>query len=492
MTTTLSTARPTDAREDAELVAAVRAGDDRAYEALYERYHRRITLFLHAKVGDWGRAEDLTQEVFLSALRRMRETDRPIAFKPWVYEIAKNASIDQFRRARRTEEVSYEAAEELRSVEQERLAARAPAPDVAVEVGQQLEHLRGAFGSLSDSHHRILVMRELEGRSYREIGQKMNLSRPGVESTLFRARRRLSEEYVELATGARCRRVREKFEAVLMGRAGVRDRRRVERHLAWCRTCRADARTAGLESSMLIREGAGARVAALLPLPLLFRRGPESSFVQSAAASPGLLDAAASSWKAAAAALALAAASSGAGAASQASGAPLEPEPAAPKSVPALQLPLKSLEEASRLPRARPAASPAPAPPARPPRVRVGEGIGSAVISAPRAAAPAGPAGGVVSSSAAGTTRPDSAPGVGSGGSNAGVPAAAGATSAQPGSLDAAGAGAPGATTSVPLPALAPAPVAAATAGTATRTLGTLTTTVDTVAAPVLALTPRR
>ena len=45
-------------------------------------------------VHDHGQAEDITQDVFMSALRRMRATETPIAFKPWVYEIAKNASID--------------------------------------------------------------------------------------------------------------------------------------------------------------------------------------------------------------------------------------------------------------------------------------------------------------------------------------------------------------------------------------------------------------
>jgi len=60
-------------------------------------------------VRDHGRAEDVTQEVFMSALRRMRATDTPIAFKAWVYEIAKNACIDAFRRSRRVEEVSFDA-----------------------------------------------------------------------------------------------------------------------------------------------------------------------------------------------------------------------------------------------------------------------------------------------------------------------------------------------------------------------------------------------
>src|SRR6476659_3051793 len=89
---------------DNQLVAAVRAGDDRAFERLYERYHRRIAAYIYGMVNDYARAEDITQDVFMSALRRMRETERSIAFKPWIYEIAKNACIDQFRRSKRAEE----------------------------------------------------------------------------------------------------------------------------------------------------------------------------------------------------------------------------------------------------------------------------------------------------------------------------------------------------------------------------------------------------
>ena len=75
-------------------------------------------------VKDHGRAEDVTQEVFVSALRRMRETERPIAFKPWIYEIAKNACIDQFRRSRRAEEVSLDADDGLAPADYGRLVAR--------------------------------------------------------------------------------------------------------------------------------------------------------------------------------------------------------------------------------------------------------------------------------------------------------------------------------------------------------------------------------
>src|ERR1700731_1416255 len=93
---------------DQELVVAVRQGDDRAFEELFSRYRGRISGYVVGMVGDHGRAEDITQDVFISALRRLRGTERPIAFKPWLYEIAKNACIDEFRRRRRRQEVPLE------------------------------------------------------------------------------------------------------------------------------------------------------------------------------------------------------------------------------------------------------------------------------------------------------------------------------------------------------------------------------------------------
>src|SRR3954465_6041465 len=179
MATIASVAAPTSppriagAPTDHDLVAAVRRGDDRAVEALYERCHRRIAGYIYGMVGDYGRAEDIAQDVFMSALRRMRDTDRPIAFKPWIYEIAKNACIDQFRRSRRAEEVSFDADEGAGAAETARLASADASPDDAMHAKQQLSHLCGAFGGLSETHHQILVLRELEGLSYREIGEKM-------------------------------------------------------------------------------------------------------------------------------------------------------------------------------------------------------------------------------------------------------------------------------------------------------------------------------
>lgn len=256
---------------DASLVVRVRAGDDRAFELLYERYHRRIAAYVFGMVRDHGRAEDVAQEVFLSALRRMRDTDRPIAFKPWLYEIAKNACIDQFRRARRTQEVPFDVEGGPGAEGLGRLACPGPTPDVAVANRMSLDHLCGAFGGLSQAHHDILVMRELEGLSYREIGERMGMSRPGVESTLFRARRRLTDEYRELVSGERCLRVQQIVGAAVQVVPGVRDQRRLAAHLSHCQPCRRHARVAGLDANLLAGSRI-ARAAAFLPLPLVLRR----------------------------------------------------------------------------------------------------------------------------------------------------------------------------------------------------------------------------
>src|SRR5437764_11250475 len=150
--TTLAPGRPGGEITDHDLVRAARAGDDQAFESLYRRYQRRIAAYVNGMVHDYARAEDITQDVFISALRRMRQTDTPIAFKPWIYEIAKNACIDAFRRSKRAEEISYDADDTLGDHDG-RLMHRGPAPEVAVDQKMSLEHLRGAFGGLSDAHH---------------------------------------------------------------------------------------------------------------------------------------------------------------------------------------------------------------------------------------------------------------------------------------------------------------------------------------------------
>jgi len=258
---------------DHQLVAAVRRGDDRAFEQLYDRYQRRIAGFVHGMVHDYQRSEDITQEVFISALRRIRDTERPIAFRPWIYEIARNACIDAFRRSRRTETVRFDGDDHAE--EYAHRAAPAFEPDTAVGAKEQLDHLQGAFAGLSDVQHEMIVMRELEGHSYQEIGNRLGLSRPAVESGLFRARRRLTEEYDELVSGRRCRRIQATIASVDEPVLGAREEARLARHIAHCQPCRRQAAICGFDAVALSRRPVhkriAAKVGAWLPLPAFLR-----------------------------------------------------------------------------------------------------------------------------------------------------------------------------------------------------------------------------
>lgn len=261
--------KPADQRmDDVDLVAAVRAGDDRAFELLFMRYQSRIAAYVRGMVRDHERAEDITQDVFIAALRRMRATDTHIAFKPWIYEIAKNACIDAFRRTRRTSELPFDDDDDLAAS----MVAHGGGPDAVVDAKLAIDNLCGAFGGLSQVHHDILVMREFEDLSYREIGDRLGMSQAAVESTLFRARRRLSEEYEELVSGERCLSVRAILDAPRGRAVGVRDQRRMARHVAHCQPCRRHARLAGVDLDVVARAPAAARIAALIPLPAFLRR----------------------------------------------------------------------------------------------------------------------------------------------------------------------------------------------------------------------------
>jgi RNA polymerase sigma factor (sigma-70 family) len=266
----IATVSPRRGTSDSKLVNRVRAGDEGAFEELYRRYNRRIASFARGIVRDEGRAEDVAQETFLSALRRLRATDSEIAFKSWIYEIARNAAIDSYRRTNRAEEVPMDSEELLPPSDRRRLVGTA-VPESALVAKERLEHLRGALDELSETHHRILVMRELEGLSYREIGERLELTRPAVESTLFRARRRLEREYEELDTGRRCQSMRVVIARLSNGISSDREERRLARHARRCTACRKRARELGVEP-IGRRRGIAARAAALLPLPAFLRR----------------------------------------------------------------------------------------------------------------------------------------------------------------------------------------------------------------------------
>ena len=266
---------------DDRLVAAAQAGSPEAFAALFQRYRPEIARYAGRTLGDDGRAEDVVQEIFISALRGIGTLDRPAGFKPWLYRIAHNACIDHIRRHGKAREVPFDA-HGLPPAEEIRLFRQLPSSHAALAQKENFSNLRQALTDLPEAQAEILVLRELEGLSYDEIGVRMSISRSAVESMLFRARRALRAEYGEISTGERCVRMRTVMAQTVEGVGKRSERRALIRHLHGCPGCRRDAFVMGLGPLLDVdrRRGVRAglsRVAALLPLPGFLNRRTEGT-----------------------------------------------------------------------------------------------------------------------------------------------------------------------------------------------------------------------
>jgi RNA polymerase sigma factor (sigma-70 family) len=160
---------------DARLVDLVRAGNDRAFEAIVLR-HQRSLLRHCRRLLPASRAEDAVQQTLLRALEAMRADDREIRLGPWLHRILHNTAIDSLRRLDSHWE---ELDEHMDGVEP---------THAAVERRARFRSVVAGVGSLPERQRRALVLRELEGRSYDEIAADLGVSGAGVRQLLNRAR----------------------------------------------------------------------------------------------------------------------------------------------------------------------------------------------------------------------------------------------------------------------------------------------------------------
>jgi RNA polymerase sigma factor (sigma-70 family) len=230
-------------RSDEQLVALFRAGSDEAFRAIHDRYRARLLAYARQMLGGSRQdAEDALQDVFFRAYGALRANDRPVSLRAWLYRVAHNRCIDQLRRP-------VAVASEILEV------TRLPQPDPPAET-QRREDLRRLVTDVSrlpEQQRSALLMRELQGLSYEELSESLDVSVAAVKSLLVRARGGLVE--AAQARDAECGSVR--HELALACDRGVRASGLARRHLrdcAGCREYREDLR------------GVRRRIAALIPV----------------------------------------------------------------------------------------------------------------------------------------------------------------------------------------------------------------------------------
>lgn len=176
--------------DDAALIAAHLAGDERAFGRLMARYHGRLVRFVDRMIDDHARAEDLVQEAFLRVHRHLDRYDPARKFSTWLYTIASNLARNELRGRGRSPLHYVDATGDPRETPPVVLAAEDVTARPDVQYGRRAlrELIDATVARLPATHRTVFVLRELEGRRYEDIAVATDASLGTVKSRLNRAR----------------------------------------------------------------------------------------------------------------------------------------------------------------------------------------------------------------------------------------------------------------------------------------------------------------
>jgi RNA polymerase sigma factor (sigma-70 family) len=198
---------------------------DRQFERMYRRHAGDVYRYALAVLRNPSDAEDVTQTTFMNAYRAFTQGERPQTPKNWLIAIAHNVCRQRFRQAaRRPSEV--ELNEDL-------------AEAFVAEESIAVEDIQRALGHLAFNQRAALVMRELEGRSYAEIAEILEVSVAAVETLIFRARRALREQLEGTLT---CSEAELAISKQVDGVLPRTEKSQLRGHLRECKSCSTLAR----------------------------------------------------------------------------------------------------------------------------------------------------------------------------------------------------------------------------------------------------------
>ncbi|MGJ3240676.1 MAG: RNA polymerase sigma factor [Anaerolineae bacterium] len=172
--------------DDMELVELAKE-DKNAFGEIYERYLTKIYNYIYYRTGNQHDAEDLTSKVFYRALSHIENyVDKGVPFQAWLYRIAHNlvANFHRDKSRRKIIPLDDYIAHTLKS----------DAPDIAVELSEQTEHLMEAIRRLPADRQQLLLLKFIEQKSNAEIGEIMERTEGAIKSLYHRTLLALRDE----------------------------------------------------------------------------------------------------------------------------------------------------------------------------------------------------------------------------------------------------------------------------------------------------------
>ncbi len=184
---------PLDQLEDRELIERVLDGDQPSYGLLVQRYQSKIFAVAYGVLRHREDAREVSQEVFIKAYRNLPSFRRDSSFYTWIYRITVNLAIDFQRRAFRKRETTFEDVK----LAPDEINATGPRPMgnpvLNLEEKQLGESIQQAIEQLPADQRTAVILREIQGLSYKEIAETMGCAEGTVMSRLYYARKKLQE-----------------------------------------------------------------------------------------------------------------------------------------------------------------------------------------------------------------------------------------------------------------------------------------------------------
>ena len=179
---------------DEAVMLAVRNGDVAKLGILFDRHARALFEFFSRLTGDRGASDDLVQEVFFRILKYRNTFRGDGKFTTWMYHIARNARIDQFRRRQESPLM-----DELHEA-----AGHAPFPGDEMQQEEEAATLRRALYLLSEDKREVLILSRYQDMKYEQIADLLGCEIGTVKSRVHRAVTELRDIYLKLNGGKPC------------------------------------------------------------------------------------------------------------------------------------------------------------------------------------------------------------------------------------------------------------------------------------------------
>jgi RNA polymerase sigma-70 factor (ECF subfamily) len=179
---------------DFDLIQRARSGDDGAFNQIVTGYRKRIMGTIARLIGRPEDVEDVTQEVFLRLYFSLDQLRTPEVFEPWLYRLTVNAAYDYLRKQRRRNESRMSDLSEEQVLLADALAGgRVHSDDKHKR--QVRETVEILLSAVSEDDRILLLLKEVEGLSLKELEKIYNVRENALKVRLFRARQRVLKAY---------------------------------------------------------------------------------------------------------------------------------------------------------------------------------------------------------------------------------------------------------------------------------------------------------